>query len=200
MKLKSGLVVAIIVLLSGCASNKMLVQENQELIAPAADQAQVIFLRSTFVGSAIQSSIYDVTVGDPKFIGILSNDTKLSHTVGPGKHVFMVVSEAADFMEANVDAGKTYFSMVTPRMGAWVARFSMHPVRNGGQGEFQYSSERFQGWLARTKFVENTAESYAWFEASRADIKSKQEKYWVVWKQKAPEALAERTLNTDDGV
>jgi hypothetical protein len=113
MKLKSGLIIVIILLLSGCASTKMLVQENQELITPAADQAQVVFLRSTFVGSAVQSSIYDVTVGEPEFIGILSNDTKLSHTVSPGKHVFMVVSEAADFMEANVFCGSRAYSPAT---------------------------------------------------------------------------------------
>ena len=59
--------------------------------------------------------------------------------------------------------GKIYFAMVTPRMGAWKARFSMHPVRNGGPGEFQYSSDRFQSWLAEAKFVDNTSESEAWF-------------------------------------
>lgn len=200
MRAKSLLFAAMVLLASGCASTKMMVQEDQALVVPAADRSQIVFLRSTFVGSAIQASIYDVTAGEPEFIGILSNNTKLAHTVDPGKHVFMVVSEAADFMEADLSAGKTYFSMVTPRMGAWVARFSMHPVRNGGTGEFQYSSDRFQGWLAKTKFVENTAESYAWFEAGRDSIKGRQEKYWAVWQTKTPEALAERTLIPDDGV
>jgi hypothetical protein len=200
MKTKSLLFTAVVLLASGCASTKMVVKEDQTLVAPATEQSQIIFLRSTFVGSAIQSSIYDVTVGEPEFIGILSNDTKLAHTVDPGKHVFMVVSEAADFMEADLAAGKTYFSMVTPRMGAWVARFSMHPVRNGAAGDFQYSSDRFQGWLAKTKFVENTAESYAWFEAGRDSIKGRQEKYWTVWQEKTAEALARRRLNPNDGI
>ena len=200
MKINSVFAIAALLFLSGCASSKMRVQDNQDLIAPDSDMAQIVFMRSTFTGSAISASLFDVTDGEPEFIGILSNATKLAHSVTPGKRIFMVVSEAADFMEADLVAGKTYYSMVTPRMGAWVARFSMHPVRNGGEGDFQYSSERFQKWLKKTNFVENTAESQTWFEATRSDIKMKQQKYWEVWQKKTPAALAERTLNTGDGI
>ena len=200
MKLRLILVTAAIALLSGCASSKMIVQENQELVAPSAGKAQVVFMRSTFVGSAIQASVFDVTSGEPEFIGIISNDTKLAHVTDPGKRVFMVVSEAADYMEANLAAGKTYYSMVTPRMGAWKARFSMHPVRNSGGGEFQYDSRQFQDWLEKTRFVTNTAESTAWAKENLSNIKDKHARYWEVWKQKSPADLAERTLNADDGV
>ena len=201
MKTRTVFLAVAILLLSGCAgSSKMLVLENQQLVAPTAEETQLVFLRSTFTGSAISASLYDVTDGNLDFIGILGNDSKIAYTVEPGKHTFMVVSEAADFMEADVAAGKTYYAMVTPRMGAWAARFSMHPVRNGREGNFQYSSERFQNWLKRTKFVQNTPESLAWFEGSRNSVESKQSKYWPVWQKKTPEALAERTLNPDDGV
>ncbi len=40
----------------------------------------------------------------------------------------MVVSEAADFAKADVEAGKTYYVLVTPRMGWWKARFSLRPL------------------------------------------------------------------------
>lgn len=200
MKLRFILVTAAIALLSGCASSKMIVQENQELVAPSAGKAQVVFMRSTFVGSAIQASVFDVTSGEPEFIGIISNDTKLAHKTDPGKRVFMVVSEAADYMEADLAAGKTYYSMVTPRMGAWKARFSMYPVRNSGGGEFQYDSKQFKDWLEKTRFVTNTAESKAWAKENLSNIKDKHARYWEVWKQKSPADLAERTLNADDGV
>lgn len=200
MRFRILLSIATILLASGCASTKMAVKSDQQVAAPTSDSAQIVFLRSSFVGSAIQASIFDVTSGEPHFIGILSNATKLAYEVQPGEHVFMVVSEAADFMEANMLGGKTYFAMVTPRMGAWKARFSMHPVRNGGPGEFQYSSERFQGWLAQTKFVANTPESEAWFKENLNSIKSKQADYWKVWQQKSESDLKERTLNPDDGI
>lgn len=200
MRLRILLSVLTILLASGCASTKMVVKSDQQIAPPASDSAQIVFLRSSFLGSAIQASIFDVTSGEPSFIGILSNETKLAYEVKPGEHVFMVVSEAADFMEANMLGGKTYFSMVTPRMGAWKARFSMHPVRNGSPGEFQYSSEEFQSWLAKAKFIDNTPESEAWFKENLNSIKSKQVEYWKVWEEKTESALKERTLNPEDGI
>lgn len=200
MKAKLLLLLAAMLLATGCASSRMVDSAQQELIAPSADKAQIVFLRSSFVGSAIQSVIYDATGDGADFIGILSNGKKLAHTVEPGKHVFMVVSEAADFMAAEVVGGKTYYAIVTPRMGAWKARFSMHPVRNGGPGKFQVGSARFQGWLSGAALSENTPDSYAWAEANRSSVLQKQANYTPVWQQKSPSDLAERTLNPDDGV
>jgi hypothetical protein len=103
-------------------------------------------------------------------------------------------------MEANLAGGKTYFAMVTPRMGAWKARFSMFPVRNGGSGEFQYSSDEFQRWLAETKLLDNTPESEAWFRENLGSIKTKQADYWRVWLEKSESDRKERTLNPEDGI
>jgi hypothetical protein len=200
MKAKLLLLLAAILLATGCASSRMVDSAQQELIAPSADKAQVVFLRSSFLGSAIQSVIYDATDDGAEFIGILSNGKKLAHTVEPGKYVFMVVSEAADFMAAEVVGGKTYYAIVTPRMGAWKARFSMYPVRNGGPGEFQYGSDSFQSWLTSTALSENTPDSHAWARENHSSVLQKQADYSVVWQQKSPSELAERTLNPDDGV
>jgi hypothetical protein len=185
---------------TGCASNKMIDAPEQEVITPPADKAQVIFLRSSFVGSAIQATIYDATGGGTEFIGILSNDKMLSYTVDPGEHLFMVVSEAADFMAADLAGGKTYYAIVTPRMGAWRARFSMSPVRNGGPGEFQYDSSEFRDWIADAEFSQNTPESYTWAKDNHSSVEHKQAEYWEVWQQKSAADLAERTMNPDDGI
>ncbi|MEO1203316.1 MAG: hypothetical protein AAFX10_11445, partial [Pseudomonadota bacterium] len=104
-----------------------------------------------------------------------------------------------DFMEANVAGGKTYYAVVTPRMGAWRARFSMHPVRNGGPGEFQIDSQDFRDWMESTVFSENTPDSYAWAEANATSVISKQQDYWEVWQEKSASDLAKRTLNPEDG-
>lgn len=66
----------------------------------------IVFMRSSMVGAAIKTSIYEVTNGETIFIGILKNKMKINHQTSPGKHTFMVVSEAADFMEADVIAEK----------------------------------------------------------------------------------------------
>jgi hypothetical protein len=200
MKIRALLLLTMAFFVAGCASSKMIDAPEQQMVTPSADKAQVIFFRSSFVGSAIQASLFDATDGGAKFIGILSNGKKLAYEVDPGKHTFMVVSEAADFMHAELLGGKTYYAIVTPRMGAWRARFSLHPVRNGGPGEFQIDSDDFREWMAEAVFTQNTPESYAWAEASASSVAERQREYWEVWQQKSPEDLAERTLNPDDGI
>ena len=106
--------------------------ENSDGVDSTNGVSTVVFMRSSLVGAAIKTSVYEVTDGQTKFIGIMKNKTKLSYETTAGNHIFMVVSEAADFMEANIATGKTYYSMITPRTGAWKARFSMIPIRNDG--------------------------------------------------------------------
>jgi len=162
--------------------------------------AEVIFMRSSFVGAAIKTTVYDVTDAETRFLGILKNKQKISYNVPAGKYVFMVVSEAADFMEAEVSAGKTYYSIITPRAGAWKARFSMFPIRTDGTTKFNTDSKDFSKWKKKTKLTTLNDKSLAWFEKHKASVESKREKYWPVWQQKAAEDLAARTINPDDGL
>nr|WP_202410430.1 hypothetical protein [Pseudomaricurvus sp. HS19] len=184
----------------GCASNPMAVSNQTTVTSLGDDKAQVVFMRDTFVGSAINASLYDVTNEEPVFIGIISNATKVSYATSPGKHTFMVVSEAADFMEADLSAGKTYYSLVTPRMGAWKARFSMWPIKSSSGAQYRTDSPEFKQWQANTKNAQLTEKAEAWFAANKSSIVAKQKKYEAAWNQKSAEDLAERTLNPEDGL
>lgn len=197
---KRILLLIAITLLAGCASNPMVVAPQQELLKPLNDESQVVFMRSSFVGSAISASLYEVTNGDIEFIGVIVNGTKVSYKTTPGKHVFMVVSEAADFMEADLSAGKTYYSIATPRMGTWAARFSLWPIKNDPDADFHTDMPQFDGWLKNTKLVENTDKSMAWYEANKETVRQKYEKYWPVWKTKSEADLLKRTLMPEDGL
>ncbi|MGJ8662125.1 MAG: hypothetical protein ACSHWU_00685 [Marinicella sp.] len=165
-----------------------------------AQSSEVVFMRSSMVGKFIKATIYEVTDGEIKFIGIMSNKRKITYKTTPGKHTFMVVSEAADFMEAELDAGKTYYSIITPRMGAWKARFSLWPIRNDGTTKFNTDSKDFKKWMKKAKDHKPAEKDFKWFEKHRANVAEKMEKYWPVWQEKTAEDLAERTLNADDGV
>ena len=128
------------------------------------------------------------------------NGTKVVYKTTPGKHVFMVVSEAADFMEADLDSGKNYFSIATPRMGAWVARFSLWPIKNDPNAEYHTGMSEFNRWVDSTKLVENTDESRAWYEKNKASVKTKYDKYWPTWQEKTEEDTLKRTLSPEDGM
>ncbi len=187
-------------LLAGCASNPMAPVANQAVQAPSPDMAQVVFMRDAYTGKAIVSSLYDVTDGQTRFIGVMANGTKIAHPTTPGKHTFMVVSEAADFMEADLVAGKTYYALVTPRMGLWKARFSLWPISNEPDAAHSLKSNNFKDWVEDTDLVTNSPKSLAWYQRVKASVEKKRAEYWPVWQEKSAEAIAERTLKPTDGL
>ena len=186
--------------LGGCASSKMQVAENQTLSQVPSGQARVVFMRSSFIGSAIQASVFEVTAGEPSFIGIISNGTKIAHTTSPGSKTYMVISEAADFMKADLAANKTYYGIVSPRMGVWKARFSLYPVKKDPASKFNTASDEFNGWVQNTKLVDNTPESKQWARENNADIRDKYFEYWAKWQEKTPAEKKELTLSPADGI
>ena len=191
---------AIGLLLAGCASNPMAPVADQAVQAPSPDMAQVVFMRDAYTGKAIVSSLYDVTDGQTRFIGVMANGTKIAHPTTPGKHTFMVVSEAADFMEADLVAGKTYYALVTPRMGLWKARFSLWPISNEPDAAHSLKSNNFKDWVEDTDLVTNSPKSLAWYQRVKASVEKKRAEYWPVWQEKSAEAIAERTLKPTDGL
>jgi hypothetical protein len=199
MKLLSALFVPALLVLSSCASTRMQVATQQGLVPAVPGKAQIVFLRSSSAGSAFQSSVYDVTSGNPFFIGIVANNTRVSHLTDPGKRTFMVVSEAADFMQAELSEGRTYYSIVTPQTGAWKAHFSLHPIKKDPAGKFSTASPDFAGWLANTRLVENTPESEQWARDNNKDVQEKYHEYWPKWLGKTAEEKEQLTLRPEDG-
>jgi hypothetical protein len=175
------------------ASNGMMIK-SERTIAPQPEQALLVLLRSTLAGCAISASVFDVTGEETKFIGIIRNGTKLIYDLTPGEHTLMVISESADFMKVTVEAGKTYYALVTPRMGAMKARFSFKPLR-----QTDLASSNFAKWDEKTELVENTSESEAWAVKNAPDINRKREKYWPAWTAKPLAEQEEQTLKVEDG-
>lgn len=198
MKLFAKVFTLVLLLLSGCVETKMQDATVQTLAPAVPGKAQVVFLRSSPVGSQTRASLYDVTSGNPFFIGIITNNTKVRHLTDPGKRIFMVVSEAVDFMQAELTEGRTYYGLVAPQIEAGEARFSLYPVKKDPANRFSTASPEFAVWLADTKLVENTPESEQWARDNHKDVQEKYHEYWPKWPTKT---LAEKqlTLRPDDG-
>jgi hypothetical protein len=149
-------------------------------------------MRPSTLGFAIQSSVFDVTDGDPQLVGIVAAKKKVGYQVEPGEHLFMVVGESADFMSATLAENKTYYALVTPRMGLWKARFSLQPVHADELG-----GDEFQDWLDGCEWVEKTPESDQWATANIMSIRSKQNEYHAKWMAKS--ATERPVLYATDG-
>lgn len=181
---------------------------KSKLMEPAADQAPkpeagkalVVFMRPSFFGGAISSSLYDAPDGATRFLGVLKYKDKLAVQMEPGEHRLMVVSENADFLDATLEAGKTYYVLVKARPGAWKARFSLIPVHNRADAEYNLQSVAFKEWSDATSFVSTTPEAESWYQENQASIEEKKADYLRKWEKMLPEDRAVLVLHAEDGV
>ena len=196
-------ILAIVMLagLSACMSSKMIRSETMDHEpVPAPGKAMVVFLRAASRGGAVQSSVYDTGTESDQFIGIISAKTKIAWQADPGDHLFMVIGENADFMIAHLDAGKTYYALVSPRMGVWKARFSLLPIHNDAAAKYNIQSADFREWMQATAWVSNTAESEQWFRENASSVREKKIDYMRKWNAADPIQREELTLNASDGI
>jgi hypothetical protein len=160
--------------------------------APAPGKAMVVFMRPSGTGYAIQSSVFAVKDGTPQMIGIVAAKAKVAWQADPGKSLFMVVGESGDFMGADLVAGRTYYALVTPRMGMWKARFSLKPVAKAELG-----SEEFKKWLEDCRWAVPDQSTETWARENADSVRAKYTSYYPKWKEKPP--VERPALAPDDG-
>ena len=166
---------AVTLMLGACASTHMTeVPEAQRVVRPDPSMALIYFVRATSFGGAIQATVYD----DDAYIGTVSANTHLPYQAKPGRHMFMIVGESADFMQADLLVGKTYYAAVQPRMGVWKARFSFRP-QNG-----QSSDAEIKEWLSSTRQVKVNEEGYKWSRENAESVQQKKAEYLPQWNSK----------------
>jgi hypothetical protein len=105
--------------------------------------------------------------------------------------MFMIVGESADFMEATLLPGKTYYAIVAPRMGIGKARFSLRPM-NG-----QISQQKIDRWVTRTREVEVNEKGRLWAADHQAQIQRMKKRYLEKWMAKPREN--QQRLNAESG-
>jgi len=63
------------------------------------------------------------------FIGILTPKNYIQYKAFPGEHLFLARAENWAVIKGSLEAGKTYYILASPRMGAWKARVAMEVLR-----------------------------------------------------------------------
>ena len=181
-----------------CGSNMMRATDSQQITPPSKGKAKIVFMRDSFVASAISSEILEVKNGDLSLVGVLPNGNKIAFDTTPGKKTFMAYGTAADFMTADVQAGKIYYVIVRPNWGT--GGFAPTPVRADGTSEYNTSSADFKDWRDGTTLITQKPNAAAWFAGKKAEYQQIYTTYWARFQQKNAQELAERHLNPQDGV
>ena len=167
---------------SGCAGTVKHMESAPDealVVAPEEGKSMVVFMRPSTFAFGIQSSVFEINSDYPSLVGILAAKKKVSYQLEPGTHLFMVIGESADFMSADLEANKTYYALVTPRMGVWKARFSLRPIHAS-----ELESTEFNEWLDGCEWVIKNADSEQWANENMPSILSKHEEYYAKWMEK----------------
>jgi len=98
--------------------------------------------------------------------------------------------EAADFMDAELETGKTYYARVTPRLGVWKARFSLRPMT-----AVELDGQQLREWLDASERIENSEQTLQWARRNSHDIPSDRVEYLRKWEPRSDTA----TLQAVDG-
>ena len=162
--------------LAGCVSLRGMreVPPDAVRLAPTTDQATIVFLRPARAGTT--TSLFELRGSDQRFIGLLVSDTRLVHRTAPGRTRFMVIGLSADFLDAELEAGKTYQVAVLLGQGPSEQFFVLRPVRPGAP-----QPAAVQYCLSTCTWVENTERSEAWARRESSSIQRKKARYLPAW-------------------
>lgn len=192
-RIKYAILLAIMLFLVGCTGsvkNMQVAPTGTVNTVPKKGKSTVVFLRPSSLGFAVQSSVFEIKDNTAHLVGIVAAKKKVVHEVNPGKHLFMVVGESGDFMSADLLPNKTYYALVTPRIGLWKARFSLKAVHQS-----EMNSAEFNEWLNECQWVRKNSASVAWANQNKQSIQSKFTEYYSDWvskpSDKQPHLLAQ---------
>ena len=181
------IVVSSLLLAVGCS----LVRPASGPAQPAENQAVVVF-----VGRAAMALLYDISDGDQEtFIGISDPATKVAYVAPAGRRRFMVVGETADFLDADLAPGKTYYALVISRPGWVAARYSFRPVRRT-----ETQSGREAEWITEAQWVEPNERGQKYASDHSRHAHSKKLGNLPKHEAKSPEDRAKVRLDEGDGI
>lgn len=198
-RIASFAALGLLALAFGCASDSNIsplmdrLGKDAYTPVPLRGQAVVVFMRPTDESSSVQSTLYDMQQDGDHFVGVVSAETKVAFITPAGSHLFMVIGENADFMNAELLEGKTYYALVLPRKGVLKSRFSIRPVRKR-----QIGTPEFEQWESG-ELLRCGTDCERWVRNNVNSIVGKRSEYLAKWNRKSEVKRRAAGLLPEDG-
>ncbi len=190
-----------LLVLGGCQPTLMVMAPADFEPQATADKALVVFIRPTLIGGMAQPFVYALRdEGDDVFAGVVYPETKVAYLAEPGEHLFMLVSANTDFLAANLQAGKRYYVLVTPRMAVLESRYSLLPIRNDVNAKDGVQSEQLRIWNRSTRWVVIGPKARGWYQDNIESVRARKREHLPKWQSKSAADRARLTLRSMDGL
>lgn len=127
-------------------------KSTETMLSPTKEKALLRFMRPSGFGFAINFNVWD----GENVIGNSVAKSQFDYLADPGKHLFIAVSENKVFLEADLEAGKTYYVITRIYPGGWRARVAFVAVNKGSEHwdkvlEYEKDLNRLQPEMALLK-------------------------------------------------
>ncbi|MGF1554865.1 hypothetical protein [Paucihalobacter sp.] len=104
------------------------ISQAQVLKKPSEGKALVYIMRSN-TGDGLNFRVYDKEI----FLGALPPRAYFTYECDPGEHLFWAASENRDYVEATLEAGKTYVIDLRSKIGVFIAAVGVEPYSPDNQ-------------------------------------------------------------------
>lgn len=214
---------------AGCSMQPMshdLMNRNDVVVSEEVPEgsARIVFLRMSSVSAGETAGIFEVQKDESQqeevaqdkgqedtevlgheFIAMLPNQSKFTVDLPPGSHRFMAISQgkklhSAEYVQAELEAGKTYYVVVKPEPAYGKTVFRLHPVHASPVAEYQINSESVRYMIESSRNVDNTGESTAWANRYEGDIADLIERTRGQWDKLSQQQRNYFTLQSSDGI
>ena len=119
----------IFALMTGCAGSSQYMMKATPPEGPRPEKALVYFMRPSGMAFAINFQIWD----SDHFVGSSQAKSYFAYECDPGKHLLLGFAENKVAVEADLEAGRSYYIGTNVRMGARKARMDFTPVTQSSQ-------------------------------------------------------------------
>lgn len=119
---------------------------NSVLVKPSDGKCMVYIARRNTGAILLKFSIYD----GETFLGKLGDNKYYAYECDPGFHVFIARSENTSYMEAELEAGRTYVIDVYTKMGVAITRVGLSSL-NVGHKKYEKEREKFLKFIGKKK-------------------------------------------------
>lgn len=157
-----------------CAGSSAYMKPSEALLSPTKEKALVRFMRPSGMGFGISFNVLD----GERVIGNSVSKSQFDYLADPGKHLFIATAENKVFLEADLEAGKTYYIITRIYPGVWRARVAFLPITRGS--EYWDKVKEYEADLV--KLQPDTAAIKEWEDENKQKIKELVTNYETTFK------------------
>lgn len=166
---------------SAAIKNPIMRAATEQAPKPAEGKAMVVFLRPSGYGNIVAASLFLAPDDALVPLAVIYHHEKYAVQIDPGTHRFMVNGSKVMFLDAELEAGKTYYVQLRSEIGPGKAKFSLIPMHAAPVSMDSVRSRKFTEAFQRAEWIERAPSLDEWFAKHRVELEQRKVDALTLW-------------------